>query len=238
MADSITISRGAFENMISKDTYVPLSKKWANPTPLALAGLVMALTPLSCQLMGWRGSDSSGSANNGTHFFCGGILMFVAGLLEFFLGHTYSFVVFCSYGGFFAALSSAIASGASDDKFYASYGFFYLFMGLLSFVFLLGSLGTNVCFVILFIAYSIAFPLLAGADWAKAMGNYDIAHRCEVGGGAACFVVSIMAWWVLASQVLDCVDSPLKLPIGDLSSVMKKRGSVVEQDVELGKKSG
>lgn len=112
-------------------------------------------------------------------------------------------------------------------------------MGLLSFVFLLGSLGTNICFVILFVAYSIAFPLLTGADWAKAQGKYAIAHRCEVGAGAACFVVSAMGWWVLASQVLDSVDSPLRLPIGDLSSLMKKRGSVVsEEDIEIGKKSG
>jgi len=77
----------------------------------------MCLTPLSCQLMGWRGADGSGSANkcvhytnivksleltsnvtSGVHFFCGGVLMLLGGLLEFFLGNTFAFVVFCSYG--------------------------------------------------------------------------------------------------------------------------------------------
>jgi hypothetical protein len=58
----------------------------------------MTLTPLSCQLMGWRGSDPGGYANNGAHWFCGGLLLFVGGLLEFFLAHTFAFVVYCAYG--------------------------------------------------------------------------------------------------------------------------------------------
>ena len=60
----------------------------------------MTLTPLSCQLMGWRGADQSGFANNGAHWFCGGLLLFLGGLLEFFLAHTFAFVVYCSYGKF------------------------------------------------------------------------------------------------------------------------------------------
>jgi hypothetical protein len=38
-------------------------KNFGDAGPIALAGLVMVLTPLACQLMGWRGSDSSGAAN-------------------------------------------------------------------------------------------------------------------------------------------------------------------------------
>jgi succinate-acetate transporter protein len=76
------------------------TKSFGNPTPLALAGLVLCLTPLSAQLMGWRGADGSGSANNGAHFFCGGVLLLLGGILEFFLGNTFAFVVFGSYGMF------------------------------------------------------------------------------------------------------------------------------------------
>lgn len=39
-----------------------LRKTFGNPTPLALGGFVMGLTPLSCQLMGWRGSGQLGTA--------------------------------------------------------------------------------------------------------------------------------------------------------------------------------
>src|SRR5690349_17827952 len=58
----------------------------------------MTLTPLSCQLMGWRGADQNGFANNGANWFCGGLLLFLGGLLEFFLGHTFAFVVYAAYG--------------------------------------------------------------------------------------------------------------------------------------------
>lgn len=96
-------------------------------------------------------------------------------------------------------------------------------MGLLSLVFLVTSVGTNICFVGIFLAYSIAFPLLAGADWEKTENNFALAHRLEVGAGAACFVVSALGWYVLLSVMLDTVGSPLSLPVGDLSNVYPKK---------------
>lgn len=101
-------------------------------------------------------------------------------------------------------------------------------MGLLSFLFLITSIGTNICFVGIFLGYSIAFPLLAGADWSKASGAFALAHRCEVGGGAACFCVAIFGWWVLLSVMLETVGSPLQLPVGDLSWVYAGRKKVVD----------
>lgn len=235
--DTVTISRSTFEKLCAKKERLPLDKRWANPAPVALAGLVMALTPLACQLMGWRGSMMSGAANNGAHFFCGGILMFVGGLLEFFLGHTFAFIVFCSYGGFFASLAATIAefSTSTDPAYFASYAFFYLFMGLLSMVFLVSSVATNVCYFVIFLAYSIAFPLLAGADWNTAMGNTAIAHRCTVGAGAACFVVAIMGWVAFASFTLESVNSPVKIPVGDLSFLGKKSEPAVDAEQVLPK---
>jgi len=66
----------------------------------------MTLTPLSCQLMGWRGADPNGFANNGAHWFCGGLLLFLGGLLEFFLANTFAFVVYCAYGMSLSLLAS------------------------------------------------------------------------------------------------------------------------------------
>jgi hypothetical protein len=40
-----------------------LRKTLANPTPLGLIGFSVALTPLACCLMGWRGSGKLGAAN-------------------------------------------------------------------------------------------------------------------------------------------------------------------------------
>lgn len=40
-----------------------LRRTFANPTPLGLVGYVIALTSLSCCLMGWRGAGHLGAAN-------------------------------------------------------------------------------------------------------------------------------------------------------------------------------
>ncbi len=39
-----------------------LVRTFANPTPLAITGFVVGLTPLSMILMGWRGSGELGTA--------------------------------------------------------------------------------------------------------------------------------------------------------------------------------
>ncbi|KAK3331201.1 GPR1/FUN34/yaaH family-domain-containing protein [Apodospora peruviana] len=230
----------------ARSTAKPMKKNWGNPAPLALAGLVMTLTPLSCQLMGWRGSDPSGAANNGAHFFCGGLLLFLGGLLEFFLAHTFAFVVYCAYGGFFLALGATLtpgfgaetpytstATGLLSDDFYNSFGFFYLFVGLLSFVFFICSIRTNVCLVVLFLAYTLAFPLLAAAEWTHAQGQMDLSHRLTVGGGAACFVVSICSWWAMIGGLLESVDFPFTLPMGDLSHVVPGASKSHHEEVHV-----
>jgi len=229
---TVTIPIALFEKLsLNCDKPRDWNKRYGSPTAIALAGLVMCLTPLSCQLMGWRDSDMSGSANNGAHFYCGGLLLFLGGLLDFFCGNVFSSTVYLSYGGFFFALGATLApnygidahtenaAGIVGGQFYASYGFFYLFMGLLSFVFLLASLRTNICFVIVFIAYSLAFPLLAAADWEKALGkDKETVDQLLVGGGACCLVVSAACWWVLASILLEA-GKICKLPVGDLSGL-------------------
>lgn len=64
----------------------------------AVLGLVMALTPLSCDLMGWHGAGGAGAASTGVFFFMGGLLMVLGGVMEFLLGNTFPFVLFCGYG--------------------------------------------------------------------------------------------------------------------------------------------
>jgi hypothetical protein len=39
-----------------------LGKTFGNPTPLGLAGLLIAITPLTCELMGWKGAYGTGQA--------------------------------------------------------------------------------------------------------------------------------------------------------------------------------
>lgn len=62
---SISMTPEIFERLyLQPQTKVKgdLVKTFANPTPLAVGGFVVALTPLSCQLMNWRGSGQLGAA--------------------------------------------------------------------------------------------------------------------------------------------------------------------------------
>lgn len=103
-ANNITISPELFEKMYLNPQHAvkgDLQSKFGNPTPLALLGFLLSLSPLSCELMGWRGAGGDGIATVGAYYFIGGFLMSLGGILEFFLGNTFSFVVFCSFGKFF-----------------------------------------------------------------------------------------------------------------------------------------
>lgn len=84
---SISISPELFEKIyLSPQNKVAgdLRKTFGNPTPLALVGFLLSLTPLSCDLMGWRGAGPTGdgSASIGAYFFFGGLLMVLGGVGE------------------------------------------------------------------------------------------------------------------------------------------------------------
>ncbi|KAF8542662.1 hypothetical protein BDD12DRAFT_728237 [Trichophaea hybrida] len=148
-------------------------------------------------------------------------------------------------GGFFLALGFTLipgfgvlgayttSEGALNADFYNSFGFFYLFVGMLSIVFLICSLRTNIVLVVLFLAYSLAFPLLAASEWQAAQGNKEAAHNLLVGGGAACFVVSLMTWYALINSLLQSVDFQFELPMGDLSSLFPGASQRKEQRLKV-----
>lgn len=102
---SISISPELFEKIyLSPHNRVKgdLRKTFANPTPLsvscvvlqtekdlltyysALAGFLVSLSPLSCDLMGWRGTNGPavGAAGTATYFFFGGLIMLIGAVGE------------------------------------------------------------------------------------------------------------------------------------------------------------
>ncbi|MCJ1411129.1 hypothetical protein MMC19_005217 [Ptychographa xylographoides] len=238
-AQTISLSPELFEKLyLSPQTAVKgdLRKTFANPTPIALIGYVLSLTPLACDLMGWRGAGGAGAASNGAYYFFGGVLMLLGGILEFILGNTFSSVVFSSYGAFWFALGAAItpffntsapydptnpAAGAATPGYESSWAFFLLFMALLSFIYLICSLRTNIMFVIVFAGLMIGFLLEASSYWNDAAANPAMGQVLLVAAGAIYFVACLAGWWVLLSQLLASVDFPIQIPVGDISHLIK-----------------
>lgn len=54
--------------------------------------------PVSFQLMGLGGAGGGGAATVGLSFYFGGLLQLMACVMEWFLGNTFSFLVFGSFG--------------------------------------------------------------------------------------------------------------------------------------------
>ncbi|KAL8991559.1 MAG: hypothetical protein Q9177_000059 [Variospora cf. flavescens] len=250
-ANTISISPELFEKLyLTPQQAVKgyLRNTFANPTPVALLGFLMSCTPLACELMGWRGAGGNGAATLGTYYFFGGLLMTLGGILEFVLGNTFAFVVFCSYGGFWFTLGSTLTpsfnaygayakdptepwEGLTSDGFHASYGFFLLFMGLLSLLYLICALRTNMAFVTIFFGLFMTFVLLTGSYWEIAIGYGAIAAKLQIASGAFAFLASLAGWWIFFAQMLASVDFPFQIPVGDISHLIRS-GTKRAQDKE------
>ncbi|KAJ0158021.1 Protein alcS [Colletotrichum tanaceti] len=64
-AGSVSMSPELFEKLYLSplnNVKGDLRKTFGNPTPIAIVGFLISLTPLSCDLMGWRGATTSGAA--------------------------------------------------------------------------------------------------------------------------------------------------------------------------------
>ncbi|KAH8690600.1 GPR1/FUN34/yaaH family-domain-containing protein [Talaromyces proteolyticus] len=246
-AGSISIDAELFERLyLSPKNQVKgqLRSTLGNPTPLGLLGFIMSLTPLSCQLMGWRGSGGGGASIVGVLYSMGGVLMVLGGLLEFVLGNTFPFVVFAGFGGFWLATAISLtpsanasgaftssASGTPSPEFYSSYAFFFVFMALLSLIFLVCGIRTNIMFEVVFMTLVLGFTCLAGAYWQLANGNADIATKVQTAAGAFLFVCSMAGWYLFFVQMAASVDLPWNLPVGDLSRIVKGKNDGHDESV-------
>ncbi|KAK6382039.1 hypothetical protein LTS17_003924 [Exophiala oligosperma] len=184
-----------------------LRKTFANPTPLPLLGFLITAAPLSCALMGWRGAGGGGAATIGTFYFFGGLLQIMGCVMEWLIGNTFPFVVFGSFGAFFLTFGAtltpmynaeaAFTASATTEQERA--------IGVASF------------------EASLAVLLLTGAYWKAAQGDVVTFQKLEVASGAFVFAICILGFYLLFAQLLESVEFPLQLPVGDLSKRFARR---------------
>ncbi|KAK5127783.1 hypothetical protein LTR85_004899 [Meristemomyces frigidus] len=251
---SLSISPELFEKIyLSPQNKVAgdLRKTFGNPTPLALVGFLLSLSPLSCILMGWRGSGGSGASDIGAYLFFGGLLMILGSLGEWVIGNTFPFVVFGSFGAFWLTFAATLqpfynaygaysttanpADGLTTVGFNASFAFFLVFMGVLVTIYMICALRTNVVFVMIFATLIPAFACLAGAYWNLALGNSQYAvDTLLVVAGALTFVTDMCGWWIFFAILLASLDFPFQLPVGDLSHIIKGASEKAKAKEEYG----
>ncbi len=108
-------------------------------------------------------------------------------------------------------------------------GFFLLFMGLLSLIYLICALRTNLVFVAIFLGLLLTFVILTGAYWHTALGHTEMAERLQVAAGAFGFLATLAGWWIFFAQMLASVDFPIQIPVGDISHLITPLSERVKQ---------
>lgn len=240
-AGSISITPELFEKLyLSPQNKVKgqLRQTVGNPTPLALIGFLLSLTPLSMALMGWRGAGNNGASGIGTYFFFGGLLMTLGSIGEWIIGNTFPFVVFGSFGAFWLGFAATLqpfygaygaystnadapAEGLETVAFRSGFAFFFIAMAIMCFVYMICSLRTNFVFFMIFFTLVMAFSLLTGAYLELNNGNVSRAGKLQEAGGAFAFITCLFGWWIFIAIMLASLDFPFSIPVGDLSGIMK-----------------
>ncbi|KAI5450818.1 hypothetical protein NCC49_002824 [Naganishia albida] len=208
------------------------TKRFGNPTVLGLAVFLVTLTPLSCYFMGFMGSTTDSALTlMGTLYFSAGLGLYLAAVLEWLIGNTFPFVVFGAFGGFYLSFAylidpkNLVASSlaAAPVQYNNGLSLWLIFWGILTFVFFVCSLRTNVVFVFLFLSLDFAFWMLAAAYAQVSRENVETASRLFKAGGAFAFVCCLCAWWIFIALMLASNNFPFTLPLGDLSGFLAPR---------------
>ncbi|KAK9236553.1 GPR1/FUN34/yaaH family-domain-containing protein [Lipomyces kononenkoae] len=240
-AQSVTMSPELFEKLYlspKKAVKGSLRQTFANPTPLGLLAHSVCSTTLGCDLLGLRGAGQYGAASTGAYVFVGGLLLVISGIFEFFLGNTFSFVVFCSFGGFWLSFAGTLIpsfnsvgaySPTGDNQplgiitrgFQASFAFYLCFWAVIVMVFLICSLRTNIAFFLLFVCLEGTFLCLTIAYFTLADGRYLHGLNIVKAGGGCLLTCGLIGFYIFIVLMLVAVDFPFLLPVGDLSHLMK-----------------
>lgn len=139
---------------------------------------------------------------------------------------------------------------ADTDAFYRSFAMFLIWMAVLCVFYvrtkkatspiysnsptniptqLIAALRTNLCLVAVLLCFVITFPCLAASYFAAANGLLALSNTTRVVGGAFAFIASMVAWYLWFSMILESVDFPLVLPVGDLSHFIKGRSEMSKE---------
>ncbi|KAJ2068168.1 hypothetical protein GGI08_001013 [Coemansia sp. S2] len=206
-------------------------RKFANPAPLGLSAF--ALTTFVLSLHNGGIGQKLGSPPNvvvGLAFFYGGLCQLLAGMWEFAAGNTFGATAFSSYGGFWMSYAAILKPdyGILDALSKAgtthhALGIFLLGWVIMTFIFLLATLRTNLGMCLLFAFLDITFILLCAGEWT------DRPHVTQAGGYFGMFT-ALIAWYIAAADLISHDNSYFVLPNPSLVPNNSARRAINDPD--------
>ncbi|KAE8420030.1 GPR1/FUN34/yaaH family-domain-containing protein [Aspergillus pseudocaelatus] len=245
----LPIPRDAFEKLYLNPkvpTRGNLRRTFGNPTPISLMGFVLAATPAAMSTLGWRGSGGNGGAILPVFIFFGGMVQIFGAVGEWILGNTFSCALFFTYGTFWIVFGTsempfyAVGTnysptgssfeGMQTSEFNATVGLYYIVLAVLTFVYLICSIRTNACLFLALFLLVIAFSLFGAGYFQLAAGNPLQAEKLQKVAGGFTFALCIPIWHIFIAQILDAVDFPFSLPVGDLSTIVVGKSQKAQKE--------
>jgi succinate-acetate transporter protein len=178
-----------------------------NPTPLGFCAFALTLFVYSMIQAGATVPNlTSPAAAMGLGLFYGGLILLIAGLLEFRVGNNFYALTFCSYAGYWLSLAALYVTGSlnfgataySTDTsvFYKALGIFYIGWVIFTIAMLIASIRTNVVLVVFFFFLMLTYVLWAAGYFLVVSSNLLVA------GGAIGIFTSVIAWFLGFASLL------------------------------------
>lgn len=98
--------------------------------------------------------------------------------------------------------------------------FYFMCMCVLSFVFFLASLRTNLVLALVLLCATLGFGLLTGGLFKLADGEMVLGEKLVYATGATFFTACLLGWYLLLSIMLSVMDLPSP-PVFDLSTKIR-----------------
>lgn len=186
-----------------------MTEKYANASTLGYAGFALTLWMVSMLNAGWFGR-SAGHMDLLMAIAFGGGAMGLAGLLEYFRGHTTHMLLFLGFGAFWCAwavhahdLGTAMMSPSAGGDM----GWFFLVWAVFAFYIWLASMHVGVMRNLFALGLWLTLLALAIADWSGIVGFTIL-------GGYLGLISALIGGYVSAAETINGSAGHDVLPIG------------------------
>ncbi|KAJ3838039.1 GPR1/FUN34/yaaH family-domain-containing protein [Lentinula raphanica] len=207
--------------------------KFGNPTPLGLIAFLLVQAPTACIQLGWGGSNAVANAVLiGPYYLLGGLGLIISGVMEWVVGNTFPSVVAITFGGNWLALATVadpahgitltFPDSTASPEYNKALMFYFAFWTFLTSVYFMTSLRSNAAFAGIFFNISFANGLNAAGYGELGNGNEIVANALFKAGGAFEFVVVCVTGYLFVALMLESVDMPFRLPVGEFLSHRNK----------------
>lgn len=175
----------------------------------------------------------------GLAVFFGGAAQFVAGIMQFRVGNTFGCTLHCSYGAFWLAFAMFLipslglqaAYNGDTRAFSVHLGIFNILWSLLTWIFFVAALRTNLAILGVLFTLAMAFFFLAVANFIETT-HVTNAVRVNRAGGAFAIMSAVLALYAGASGLMVEDTTPVRFPLGELPLRRPGRGTKHAHDKE------